>query len=63
MPKGQPTGPTKVLNLRGVPMPLYTALKVLAAQANMGIRDYCVAVLNAHVAAQEHRRTSVRRPA
>jgi hypothetical protein len=44
-------------------MPLYTALKVLAAQANMGIRDYGVAVLNAHVAAQEHCLASLRRPA
>jgi hypothetical protein len=31
--------PTKVLNLRGIPLPLYTQLKVLAAAANMGIRQ------------------------
>jgi hypothetical protein len=40
---------TRALNIRDVPLDLYTPLKVLAAASNMGIRDYVVSVLQAHV--------------
>jgi hypothetical protein len=43
---------TKVLNLREIPLPLYTQLKVFAAASNMGIREYCVSIFEAHIQQQ-----------
>jgi hypothetical protein len=43
---------TKNINLREIPLPLYTQLKVFAAASNMGIREYCISVFEAHIQQQ-----------
>ena len=43
---------TRALNLRHIPMPTYIRLKVLAAAVDMGIRDYCVSILETHTRSQ-----------
>jgi hypothetical protein len=43
---------TKALNLRDIPLPVYTQLKVYAAASNMGIREYCISIFEAHIQQQ-----------
>jgi hypothetical protein len=43
---------TKALNLRDIPLPIYTTLKTFAAASNMGIREYCISIFEAHIQQQ-----------